>query len=63
MLDKKAEAFMSVRVPREMDDAVEAEAERWTVSKSVIVRWAINDYLSRQPQTPGPQETTQHVEA
>ena len=59
MLDKRAEAFISVRVPRKMDNAVEAEAERLTVPKSVIIRWALADYLSRQPQTPGPQETTQ----
>jgi len=61
MLDKKAEAFMSVRVPRELDDAVEAEAERLTVAKSVIVRWALTDWLSRQGdwqrRIQGPQET------
>lgn len=51
--------FIGLRVPKKVADAVTKAAERWTVSKSVIVRWAINDYLDRQPQTPGPQETTQ----
>lgn len=59
--------FMGVRVPAELDAAITKQAERLTVPKSAIIRWALTDWLSRQGdwqrRIQGPQETTQHVEA
>jgi hypothetical protein len=44
---------LTVRVPNELDAKLRQAAKRRRTKKAAIVRAALTDYLSTQPQTPG----------